>query len=262
MISRMKELDLIPRRKGTRKPTVQKGEVYECSSGTKLIVVDYFDGQNVLVKFLDEFGHEKLTSADSVRKGKVKNPFDKTLANVGYIGIGPYGIGIAYYIWAGIISRCYDESQRDRYPSYFDCTVDERWHNFQNFGEWFYNNNFYNSGWALDKDVMFYGNREYGPDTCAFLPQELNRVLVNCRDKIDLGITWVDEKKTWCAKISKESKVYNLGQFRNKADALMTYKLAKEAHVKSLAEKWRGHIDDRVYNSLMNFCIMDGMIQK
>ena len=260
MISRMEDLQAMPRRIGKRKPSVHKGEVYECTKGSKLIVLDYFDGDNVLIKFLDGFGHEKLTTADSIRKGLVKNPYDRALCGVGYVGEGPYIKGKAYTIWAGIISRCYDESQRDRSPSYFDCLVDERWHNFQTFAEWFYTNPYYKIGWALDKDVMYYGNREYSPDKCAFIPQELNRVLVNCRGKVDLGITWVEEKNDWCAKIARSGKVYNLGHFKEKSDALTTYKLAKEAHVKMLAEKWKGQIDDKIYKSLINFTIVDGSI--
>lgn len=251
MIGRMKDLDSIPRRVGKRKPTLHKGEIYECSKNSKLIVLDYFDGQNVLIKFLDEFGYEKLTTASSVRKGLVKNPYERTLAGVGYVGVGPYIKGKAYTIWVGVISRCYDESQRYRYPSYSDCTVAEEWHNFQNFAKWFHSNPYYNEGWHLDKDLIKTGNREYGPDNCAFVPRELNMVLVQCGDYNDIGVTWSEDRQNWCAKISREGKVYNLGRFTDKTEALKVYKIEKEAHVKYLADKWKGFIDQKVYDNLM-----------
>ena len=36
----------------------------------------------------------------------------------------------------------------------------------------------------------------------------------------------------------------------------LAYDTAKESFVKEQAEKWRGQIDDRAYNALMNYEVM------
>ena len=45
----------------------------------------------------------------------------------------------------------------------------------------------------------------------------------------------------------------HLGNFKTEEDAFLVYKKFKEAHFKSLAEKWKDSIDVRVYEALMNW---------
>ena len=44
-----------------------------------------------------------------------------------------------------------------------------------------------------------------------------------------------------------------LGCFNNPEDAFQAYKLAKEAYIKDVANKWKDKIDLRVYNALMSY---------
>lgn len=64
------------------------GEVFVSNFGTEYEVLEYVDCYNVKVKFLDSFGFEGWFQADSVRKGSVRNPYDKTVHGVGYMGEG------------------------------------------------------------------------------------------------------------------------------------------------------------------------------
>jgi hypothetical protein len=34
---------------------------------------------------------------------------------------------------------------------------------------------------AIDKNILFPGNKEYAPDKCCILPQTLNTMLSNCK---------------------------------------------------------------------------------
>ena len=44
-----------------------------------------------------------------------------------------------------------------------------------------------------------------------------------------------------------------LGYFNTEIEAFNAYKKAKEAFIKEQAEKWKGKIDDRAYEALMDY---------
>ena len=46
-----------------------------------------------------------------------------------------------------------------------------------------------------------------------------------------------------------------VGTYDTPEEAFYAYKPVKEAHIKSLAEKWKDQIDPRVYEALMNWTI-------
>lgn len=57
------------------------------------------------------------------------------------------------------------------------------------------------------------------------------------------------------ARIQRGDKWESLGTYDTPEEAFYAYKPVKEAHIKSLAEKWKDKIDPRVYESLMNWTI-------
>ena len=150
--------------------------------GSLNIVVDkrfpYF-----LVEFLD--GTKVITTKISDKR--IKNPNLPTIDGVGYRGQGICNTTNhpkEYSTWIDMIHRCYNLKYHKKYPTYKDCTVDERWHNFQNFcediqylegyKEWKENTN--KNAWHLDKDIKIEGNKIYSKDTCMFVTiQENNR---------------------------------------------------------------------------------------
>lgn len=50
-----------------------------------------------------------------------------------------------------------------------------------------------------------------------------------------------------------KGKRERLGLFKTELEAFKAYKVAKESFVKEQANKWKGQIDDRAYNALMNY---------
>ena len=44
-----------------------------------------------------------------------------------------------------------------------------------------------------------------------------------------------------------------LGGFDTPEEAFLAYKQAKEAYIKEVANKWKGQIDPKVYEALMNW---------
>lgn len=57
-------------------------------------------------------------------------------------------------------------------PTYEGCTVCDEWLYFSNFKKWFDEN--YIEGFQLDKDIIIRGNKVYSPQTCCFVPKEIN----------------------------------------------------------------------------------------
>ena len=95
----------------------------------------------------------------------------------------------SYSVWSAMLSRCYNSKYQAKFPTYIGCYVCSEWLSFSNFKIWFDSN--YISGWALDKDILRPGNKEYGPDTCRFVPVYLNSLLTDSgrtRGQYPLGI--------------------------------------------------------------------------
>ena len=159
-----------------------------------------------------------------------------------------------YETWANMIRRCYDEKMWNKIPTYRDCEVCKTWHRLSNFRK-FYEEH-YVEGYELDKDLLYKGNKIYSPNTCVFLPHEINSFLANKytnRGKYPTGVTWRERNKKWQARITTEGKQHSLGMFLNIEDALYAYKIAREKEAKRLAEKYKNSIENRAYDALINY---------
>lgn len=90
-----------------------------------------------------------------------------------------------YKAWTRILERAYSTKSLVKYPSYKDCTVNSEWMYFMTFKRWMEQQDW--EGKELDKDLLIKGNKEYGPDTCLFLPKKVNMFIV-CRDALERGL--------------------------------------------------------------------------
>lgn len=158
-----------------------------------------------------------------------------------------------YHIWRAILKRCYSEDGHKKQPTYRKCTVCKEWLLFSNFYNWFISNQI--EGWCLDKDILVKGNKEYAPDKCCFVPNEIN-VLFNkhqnkrCRS----GACGVFKKgNRFYAVSSMFGKNIYLGGYNNIEEAKAAYKKGKEIYIKSVAEKWKDTLSDKVYNALIKY---------
>ena len=116
---------------------------------------------------------------------------NKLIHGIGYHGQGIYKSKIngkitkVYQTWKNMMDRCYYENSINNHPTYKNCTVSSKWYCLQSFGKWFEEN--YNSetmkGWHLDKDILLKNNKVYGPDTCCFVPMEINNLFTKSNIK-------------------------------------------------------------------------------
>ena len=73
-------------------------------------------------------------------------------------------------------------------------------------------------------------------------------------DADDLSKDYKPKRKQFRARCrTGYSKDGHLGWFSTEIEAFHAYKVAKEAYVKELAEKWKEQIDPRVYEALMKY---------
>ena len=187
------------------------------------------------------------------------------VSGVGCIGVGPYKSGSngkhtdAYEKWQTMLLRCYNENQIKRRPSYADCVVCSEWLNFQNFAEWLLSNPYYGKGYQIDKDLLFDGNKVYEPSKCCLIPKEINAMLTDKKNKVSdmpIGVYFDKRYGTFRSKIRINGGVVYLGSFKNKDDAFSAYIEAREAYVKSKALEWKGRIDEKAFNALMNWKVV------
>lgn len=95
-----------------------------------------------------------------------------------------------YSLWLGLLSRAYSEKEKARNPTYEFVTVCDDWKFLSKFKLWMESQ--LNEGLSLDKDILVKGNKEYGPETCAFVPAYVNTSLVvsnSIRGDYPLGVT-------------------------------------------------------------------------
>jgi hypothetical protein len=243
------------------------GEVHITAEGYKVEIIEYLGTFECVIKFED--GHtQQNVKYSAIKSGEVKNYYHKSICNIGYFGQGAYkaaynnSIRIRnrfYNVWSNMIRRCYDEQYQERLYTYKGCSVDERWHNFQVFAEWYENNYNFNTmnNWHLDKDILVKGNKVYSPETCCFVPNEINIQLTkrqNDRGKYPIGIYLTVEGR-YKVQLSRDKIRQYLGRYDDVELAFQAYKTAKEEYIKEIADKWKPKLAPQTYQALMNYTV-------
>ena len=183
--------------------------------------------------------------------------------------INVYGVGIndycgtvvnggkvltSYKVWDAMLNRCYSKKHHIKHPSYIDCTVCDEWLYFSNFKKWFDEN--YVEGYHLDKDILVKGNRVYSPDTCCFVPREINNVIENVKSKRGNTPMGVFERfGKFLSYVRVNGKRIYLGTFGTIEQAFEAMKKEKEMYIKKLAQTYydANKITKRVYDALMRY---------
>jgi hypothetical protein len=160
----------------------------------------------------------------------------------------------AQTVWYSMIHRCYDSDCKE-HKYYKDCIVCDEWLSFKNFERWFMEN--YIEGYQLDKDILVKENRVYSPETCCFVPQEINKVIItkktrkNKQNKLPLGVYFDKQMNKYASVgVTNSRKLFNTPNEANEY-----YKNKKAQHLKDIALKYYklGKISEKVYNALNNF---------
>ena len=158
---------------------------------------------------------------------------------------------LSYRRWCSILERCYSENSLQDSPSYRGCKVCEEWLLFSNFKKWFDAN--YIKGYHIDKDILVKGNKVYSPETCCFVPNEINTLFTHRKNKRNLPCRITKANGGFVARILTDGQYETKSGFDTAEDAFLWYKEKKEKKIKRIANEWRDKIDPRVYRALCEY---------
>lgn len=163
-----------------------------------------------------------------------------------------------YGYWSRMIERCYSEREQLRHPTYIGCTVCEEWKYFSNFEQWAISNYVDNS--VLDKDLIDGTSKIYSPETCAFVPQELNKCILDrsSNSLYPLGVWFkkktkgmINERKSpYIAEIVKYGNGVKLGSFSSPEEAHKKWQLEKITYFNELIVKYKFVVSSSVIDGL------------
>ena len=244
------------------KSSIGTDTVYQSKNSGCFTITNYLDSYNIGIRFIDT-GYEMFAHLGNIKIGKVKDPYLPSVYGVGILGTKyPSTINCVhtkeYVVWTHMLERCYSDTHKKKYPTYIGCEASDNFKSFEYFCDWCTEQiGFGNEGWHLDKDLLVKGNKVYSENTCIFIPSEINTVLIKStasRGKHLIGVCWSNTNKAFVAKVSRnEGQQEHLGFFKTELEAFKAYKTAKESFIKEQANKWKGKIDDRAYEALMNY---------
>ena len=163
-----------------------------------------------------------------------------------------------YRVWQSMLQRCYSEEFKKARPTYLNTTCDSRWLSLKNFTEditQVENFNMLDEGWALDKDIVG-GINHYNIETVCIVPVSINNLLIShesCRGEYPIGVSYDKNRCKYLSSMKRDGKTVNLGRFDTVEGASLAYNVAKELHVKEIAERYRNILSATVYEKLLLF---------
>lgn len=241
------------------KPDTQKiGEIRNNNSGTPMKIIDYKSTSDITVEFLDEHHYTKHTAYTNFVRGNVKNPYDRDLYGVGYLGVGKWKVkdetgkwSKVYLCWRHMLERCYHEKSSWQYPAYYGiCTVCEEWKCFQTFADWYKEREYdVNERLHLDKDIKYPGNTIYSPENCILVPQKINALFMNKKNKRGLPNGISKCKTGYCAEYNGK----HIGTFMTIEKAYEEQTKKKKEEIVKVANSYKSIIPNEVYDAVISY---------
>ena len=235
------------------------GEIRKNTFGTEMKIVRYNNSEDIDVQFLDDYYYVyHHTTYSNFKNGCIKNPYDKSVFGIGFVGDGKYltrenGVNTIHYnTWHDMLKRCYNEGSKDKFPAYFGiCKVCNHWLNMQNFSEWF-DEKKYECGERLhiDKDILYVGNKIYSKDTCILVPQRINMLFTNKPNRFGLpsGISPIAN--------GRYSVKYNgklIGNADSLEEAVIMHEVEKQKAIIRITKEYKEILPVEVYDALMSW---------
>lgn len=241
------------------------GEERVNNQGCLMKIVEYNSTSDIVVEFQDEYNARVHTAYQTFLNKSVKNPYYPSVCGVGIVG-NKYPTHKGYKTrikecktWESMLLRSFKNKQ----SSYNKITCCNEWLYYENFYEWLHNQENFDKwingdDWALDKDILFKGNKIYSPDKCCLVPRSVNNLFIkrdSDRGKYPIGIT----KHNNMFRARCDNPILgirqHIGLYETSEKAFIAYKNYKENIIKKVAqiEFESSNITKRCYEAMMNY---------
>lgn len=250
---------------GIKKIESRLGETNVNHQGCLMKIVQYNGATDIMVEFQDSYQAKVHTQYSNFKRGKVKNPYYPSVYGIGVIGSKYPTCTKEYDAWHNILTRCYDEKVKEKYPTYKNVVCCEEWLLFENFYEWLHGQSNFdkwltNDEWAVDKDILIKGNKIYSSDTCCLISQNINKLFLKhdlFRGDLPIGVTKCSNRNGFvarCRNTITNERDY-IGYYDTPIKAFFAYKKYKEDLIKQVArmEYFNGNITKKCYEAMMNY---------
>lgn len=221
-------------------------------------IIRYNKSDDIDVMFLDEHSYvaQNVTYLN-FKRGQIKNPFDKSIYGIGYLGDGDNQTKIngkrvrTYNVWHEMIARCCEESRAFKYSAYYGiCTVCQEWLCYNTFADWYEKNKYECEGRLhLDKDILYPGNKVYSPYTCLLVPQYINVLFINKTNQRGLPNGIIECKGGYLAKYDHK----DLGIYNTVEEAYRIQTNKKKEEIIKIANEKKLELPNIVYEALLNY---------
>lgn len=155
-----------------------------------------------------------------------------------------------YKLWAAMKQRC-----RLNTGNYKGCYIHESFLDFQSFARWCNEQvGFSLPNYQLDKDILVPGNKVYGPNTCVFVPKDLNCFNRVNEGEYSQGVSWHQGTQKFRARVQD---IYTgarlcLGLYTSELAAFNAYCVAKDEQAAKWCQRIRDEfiVDSRVIEAM------------
>ena len=155
-----------------------------------------------------------------------------------------------YTRWKDMLRRCYDPKYQSTKPSYVGCVVCDEWLILSVFKEWFDDN--HKEDHELDKDILSEGCKIYSPDTCSFVPKDVNVFLLDRGVSRKGGLSGTkrhgNKFQATCHDPLSSKRLY-IGTFSTPEEAHEAWKKKKHEFALTLCEEYPT-MDERIKERL------------
>lgn len=235
--------------------SIQTGDIFSTNEGGSVSVTEIIAWDKINIKHNDVYGYETTVRLQDLNGGSIRNPYHPSVHGIGFIGVGAYTasvnrqITLEYSVWQSMIARCYSDVSQITRPTYIGYSVDVRWHNFQNFAQWYCNQPGYNKGYDIDKDILHEGNLVYSPETCVLVPKEINNLFRDFSNR--------SNGRELPTGVTKRANRYRAYGKRASLGTFDTVELARDAYIEhrrnevlTISRRYKDDINEDVYYAL------------
>lgn len=158
-----------------------------------------------------------------------------------------------YIRWKHMIERCYSPRYQQLYPSYIGTTVHEDWKYYSNYKKWHLEH--FVEGYELDKDIIAGNCKLYSPDTCSFVPKDVNYCILDgngVNNIFPYGVWYVEKKNghSYRSCISKYNKQKHIGYFPTVESAHRAWQEEKIIYLNEIIGKYTNIVSEDVIKGI------------